>query len=105
MNNTLKQGTTMEQLKSVTDWKKPAHGVWIASLGDMSKELRYTDLAAEGSRIEAINVLGKQEFPFKEGDIKYIINPDGRIMIRIPCAADEKLYGYGQISLRSLRIR
>lgn len=95
MRKTLIYETTMKNLKPVSDWNKPAHGVWIAALGDMSKELRYTDLAAEAPRIESINALGKQDFPFKTGDIKYIINPDGRIMIRIPCAPDEKLYGYG----------
>jgi hypothetical protein len=95
MHSTVKQATTLETLPSIQDWKHAANGVWSASIGDMSKELRYTDLAAEPPRIDRLNTLGDPEFPFEEGAIRYSINPDGRIMVRIPCDPDEKLYGYG----------
>jgi hypothetical protein len=95
ISGSVKQTTTMDALTSKVQWKQAAQGVWLTEIGDMSKELRYTDLAAEAPRLERINKLSKQDFPFKEGDIKTTINPDGRIMIRIPCGPDEKLYGYG----------
>jgi alpha-glucosidase (family GH31 glycosyl hydrolase) len=95
ISGSVKQTTTMDGLTSKVQWKQAAQGVWLTEIGDMSKELRYTDLAAEAPRLERINKLSKQDFPFKEGDIKTTINPDGRIMIRIPCGPDEKLYGYG----------
>jgi alpha-glucosidase (family GH31 glycosyl hydrolase) len=95
MHSTLKQATTIDTLASLSDWKHAANGVWSASIGDMSNELRYTDLAAEPPRIERLNTLGDPEFPFEADAIRYSINPDGRLMIRIPCGADEKLYGYG----------
>jgi alpha-D-xyloside xylohydrolase len=87
--------TTLDTLQSLTDWQQPANGVWISSIGEMSNELRYTDLAAEPPRIDRLNTLGNPEFPFAEGDIRYAINPDGRILVRIPCDPDETLYGYG----------
>ena len=95
MHNTVKQATTIESLATVNDWNQPANGVWITSIGDMSQELRYTDLAAEPPRIERLNTLGDPAFPFEADAIRYSINPDGRLMIRIPCGPDEKLYGYG----------
>ena len=95
IQSTMKQATTIDTLTSVSDWNHPANGVWIAAIGDMSNELRYTDLAAEAPRIDRLNTLGDPDFPFDADAIKYSVNPDGRLMIRIPCAAGEKLYGYG----------
>lgn len=95
MHSSIKQATTIDTLASISDWNQPANGVWIAAIGDMSSELRYTDLAAEPPRIERLNTLGDPEFPFEADAIRYSINPDGRLMIRIPCGPDEKLYGYG----------
>jgi len=95
IQSTMKQATTIDTLRSTSDWKQPANGVWITTIGDMSNELRYTDLAAEAPRIDRLNTLGNPDFPFAADIIKYSINPDGRLMIRIPCASDEKLYGYG----------
>jgi alpha-D-xyloside xylohydrolase len=95
IQSTMKQATTIDTLEVLSDWEHAANGVWIASIGDMSEELRYTDLAAESPRIERLNTLGDPQFPFDPGDIRYSINPDGRMMVRIPCGPDEKLYGYG----------
>ena len=88
IQSTMKQATTIDTLRSASDWKQPANGVWITTIGDMSNELRYTDLAAEAPRIDRLNALGNPDFPFAADTIKYSINPDGRLMIRIPCAPD-----------------
>ena len=85
-----KQATTVATLASVGDWNLPAKGVWIAAIGDMSNELRYTELAAEAPRMDRLNTLGKPDFTFDADAIKYSVNPDGRLMIRIPYTADEK---------------
>jgi len=95
MHSTVKQATTLDTLPVIQDWQHPANGVWSASIGDMTNELRYTDLAAEPPRIERLNTLGDPDFPFEADAIRYSINPDGRVMVRIPCGPDEKLYGYG----------
>ena len=95
MHSTVKQATTLDTLPVIQDWQHPANGVWSASIGDMANELRYTDLAAEPPRIDRLNTLGDPDFPFEADAIRYSINPDGRIMVRIPCGPDEKLYGYG----------
>ena len=90
------QATTLKNLPAVDEWQRPAKGVWSANIGDLSGELRYTELAAEAPRLEALDGLGKPTtFPFPRGAIRYSINPDGRIMVRIPCEPDETLYGYG----------
>ena len=95
IHRSIQQATTMDTLQVMQDWQSPANGVWIGSIGDLSGELRYTDLAAEAPRIERIDALSDPEFPFEAGAIRYAVNPDGRIMVRIPCHPDEKLYGYG----------
>ena len=64
IHSSIKQATTLDMLQAVSDWSRPANGVWIASIGDMSAELRYTDLAAEAPRIDRINTLGDPDFPF-----------------------------------------
>ncbi len=90
-----RHATTLDALLPLEDWQAPAKGVWSATIGDLSKELRYTDLAAEAPRRAALEALGKPSFPFSPKGITYSRNDDGRIMVRIPCAPDEKIYGYG----------
>ena len=89
------QAAGLEDLQPVAAWENPASGVWKATLGEMEGELRYTDMAAEPPRINTINSLSKVGFPFKPGEIQYRISADHKIMVRIPCAPDEKLYGFG----------
>ncbi len=85
----------MADLKPVEAWTKVARGVWRAELGDMGRESHYTDLAAEPPMAEALATLPEQAFPFRPGEITHRIAPDGKIMVRIPAAQDEKLYGLG----------
>ena len=85
----------MSDLKSVESWQNAAPGIWIASLGDMQGELRYTQFAAAPPKHDALNQLSKPKFPFAPSEITYLLTPDNKIMIRIPTGADEKLYGFG----------
>ncbi len=81
-------------LTPVPQWHNPAEGVWKAVIGDMSREIRYTDLAAERPREEAIEELPDAAFPFRADEIVYQV-VGNRIVVRIPAASDEKLYGFG----------
>jgi len=85
----------LDELSPVETWENPANGIWKAELGDMSGELRYTELAAESSKTEALDKLSKTEFPFDEGELTWLRTSDNKIMVRIPTAKDEKLYGFG----------
>ncbi|MHC4517972.1 MAG: TIM-barrel domain-containing protein, partial [Planctomycetota bacterium] len=85
----------LEDLAPVTDWQEKAAGVWQASIGDMDKEIRYTDLAAQPPRKEALAALRRATFPFAAGDIRVLHTDRQEIMVRIPTGPDEKLYGFG----------
>ncbi|MDD2599630.1 MAG: glycoside hydrolase family 31 protein [Kiritimatiellae bacterium] len=85
----------LEDLSQVKDWENPAPGVWKATLGNMKGELRYTDIAAEKPRLEALKELESVPFPFKEGKVGVLVSSDNRVMIRIPASADERLFGFG----------
>ena len=85
----------INDLSPIPNWDQKAKGVWKTELGDLTKELRYTDLAAEAPKWDAINQLSDSPFPFKKGEITHMISQDGKIMIKIPCAPDEKIYGFG----------
>jgi len=85
----------LRDLKPVAPWRNVAPGIWTASMGEMQDELRYTDFAAAPPKNEALDQLSKQKFPFDRGEVTYLITPAGKIMIRIPTDADEKLYGFG----------
>jgi alpha-glucosidase (family GH31 glycosyl hydrolase) len=82
-------------LSPVHEWQQPAAGTWKLELGNADAELRYTDLAAEKPRFKAINSIGKSPFPFAKSAISTLKTSDGKIMVRIPCSADEKIYGFG----------
>jgi alpha-glucosidase (family GH31 glycosyl hydrolase) len=82
-------------LKPIEAWQEVAPGIWTATLGEMESELRYTDYAAAPPKEEALGRLTEQEFPFAAGEVSHLVTPDGKVMIRIPCGADEKLYGFG----------
>jgi len=85
----------LEDLSAVGSWDNPAPGVWKATLGDMKGELRYTDLAAGVPRIDALKELGDMPFPFKKGEVMSLVSPENKVMVHIPSASDEKLFGFG----------
>jgi len=85
----------LSDLSPATAWDNPAPGVWKTSLGDVEDELRYTDIAAAKPRLEALKGLKVISFPFKSGEISCLATPDNKIMVRIPAAKDETLYGFG----------
>ncbi len=87
--------TTIDALQQISNWERVGAGVWSTTIGEMDGELRYTELAAERPRLEALKRLGEAEFPFDPDEIRYEILPDGRLMVRIPLAPDEKIYGFG----------
>lgn len=82
-------------LQPIENWQEIATGVWQGVIGDSSDELRYTDLAAEAPVLNRINQLAPAAFPFEDGAIRYSHDSNDRIMVRIPCEPDEKIYGFG----------
>lgn len=87
--------TGLDELTPLGGWDSIAPGIWRATIGDMEQELRYTDLAAEKPVMETLNQLDKTKFPFSDGEISYLRTSDSRIMIRVPTAKNETLYGFG----------
>ena len=87
-------GTLLTGLDRVKDWENMAPGVWRARIGDSEKELSYTDLAARSPRMEALNRLPEVPFPFAKEPVSSLCN-DGLVHVRIPCGADESIYGFG----------
>ncbi len=85
----------LNDLSPVKNWHEVAEGVWRAELGDLSSEIRYTDLAAAPPRIAALNALSEATFPFSPEAISYLEGPGHKIMVRIPTDEDETLYGFG----------
>ena len=88
-------GSDLNDLSHLKEWDNPVPGVWKASIGDLKNELRYTDIAADKPQMESLGALQPVEFPFKEGEISYLLTPDKTIMVRIPTGKDEKLFGFG----------
>ncbi len=41
----------LEDLKPLTDWEACAAGVWRGTIGDMTEEVRYNDLASQSPRL------------------------------------------------------
>ncbi|MBT3380791.1 MAG: DUF5110 domain-containing protein [Lentisphaerae bacterium] len=78
----------------ISNWEPVANGIWTCELGDMSREQRYSDLAAEPPRLEAIDALSPADFPFIGETPSYLVT-DGKLAVRLPAAADEQIYGFG----------
>ena len=81
-------------LTPIENWQSIANGIWKCELGDMRKELRYSNLASEPPRLDRINSLSPAGFPFFGNILSYQKN-DNKITVRIPTEADEQLYGFG----------
>ena len=90
-----KRPVGLASMTALPSWSKLAPGVWKASAGDMSREIRYTDYAAAPPRAEALAKRPEREFPFKKDAVVYGRTSDGKFVLRIPLAAEEKLYGFG----------
>ena len=82
-------------LAPLSGWAKIAPGIWRAKAGDTSREMRYTDLAAAPPRLDALRARPERDFPFAPGSVEFERTVDGKTVIRVPCAAGEKLYGFG----------
>lgn len=76
-------------------WQDVAHGVWKATLGDHSHEMRYTDLAAAPTKTAALNSLSIERFPFDDKKIRYRVTQDHRVFVHIPMDSGEDVFGYG----------
>ncbi len=85
----------LDELRSDVPWQPVAHGVWQAELGNMSAEVRYTDLAAAPPKLERLNSLPATPFPFRERPIRYRRLPDHRVAVHIPTSTTEQIFGYG----------
>lgn len=83
-----------EHLTPIDHWQSIANGIWRCQIGDMSQEKRYSDLAAHPPRLDRLEAIPPADFPFV-GDMPSYHNDDGKIAVRIPTAADERLYGFG----------
>lgn len=84
----------LTQVKS-SDWTKLAHGVYTKSIGDLSREVRYSDLAAAAPKVDVLNRLPDTPLPKALKELRYRISPDHQIMVRIPTEPGEKVYGFG----------
>ncbi len=82
-------------LTPITSWRKIAPGVWRAEAGDVSREIRYTSLAAAPPRLEALARRDERDFPFAGEPLAWERTADGKTALRVPCGEDEKLYGFG----------
>ena len=89
------RATTLDALTPVTSWAKAAPGIWRATAGDPSREIRYTSLAAEPPRLDALRAKPDSVFPFASDPISFERTADGKTVVRVPCKAGEKLFGFG----------
>ena len=85
----------MEDLTTIDNAEKMAPGIWRVTIGDMSGELRYTDYAAAPPKMEVLNAKSDPAYPFAEAPLSFYQSPDNRIMVRIPAAKSESLFGFG----------
>ncbi len=85
----------LNELNPNIDWKELANGVWTASLGDLTGEIRYTDFAAGPPKTARLNSLTKQAFPFIDRKIRYLVTPDHRTVVHVPTEFGERIYGFG----------
>jgi alpha-D-xyloside xylohydrolase len=94
MNHSV-QAAGMEDLTVADKPLQVAPGVWKISIGDLSEEVRYTDLAAEKPRMDALNNKSRVAYPFKDNPITFYRSRDNRTMVRVPAHKDESLFGFG----------
>jgi alpha-D-xyloside xylohydrolase len=85
----------LKDIQPVGPWSQTAPGIWRATAGNMTGEMRYTDWAAAPPRLEALGRKSPQDFPFSADSLGFQKTPDGKLMVRIPCASGEKLFGFG----------
>ncbi len=91
----LPPGNPPPGLTPVTAWAPIAPGIWRATVGDASRELRYTDLAAAPPRLDALARRSRPPFPFAASPVSFARTADGRVVIRVPSEPGEKLFGFG----------
>ncbi len=82
-------------LEPITQWKKMANGVHVATLGSSTQLHRYSDLAGAPPKWEVLNQLPDAPLTKALKNARYRLNPDRKIMVYIPTDPDEKIYGYG----------
>lgn len=85
----------IEDLETIETWKKLAHGVHVAELGDPEQIARYTDLAGAPPRIETLNTLPDAPLTGALRNARYRVGGDGRLLVHIPTEPDEKIFGFG----------
>ena len=88
-------GAGLEDLTPLTSPSKVAPGIWKVTIGDPSKELQYTDYAANKPKFNELKKKSEKEYPFKKNPISFYKSPDNRIMVRIPADPKESIYGFG----------
>lgn len=91
----ISRGADLRDLKTVDEWEQVASGVWKAELGNLKGEIRYSDFSAASPQLGAMKELPEASFPFASGSIGYLAENGHQVMVRIPTAPDETLYGFG----------
>ncbi len=76
-------------------WTRLARGVHVATLGDLRNETRYSDLAAAPPRLDSLNARVDTGLADALARVRYSIDADGRIAVRIPTETGERIHGYG----------
>ena len=86
----------MSQMTPAGSWQRLAPGIWATIIGTMTNELRYTSLAAAPPVMAALTNMPDAPFPFgKDQPVSFLCTRDHKLVVRIPAAPNEKLYGFG----------
>lgn len=83
-------------------WRQAASGVWRARVGRQAFP-GLLSAAGAAPRMEALGRLGPAPFPLPE-DAAHAERQRGRVVLSLPLAPDERLYGLG-LSFRALEVQ
>jgi len=85
----------LSDLSLVDNWQKLANGVYTTEIGDADAELRYSDLAGAPPKVDVLNTLPDVLLSQALRGARFRIGADNQILVHIPTASDEKIFGYG----------
>lgn len=82
-------------MKSMEAPREIAPGVWSLRLGAPEKEISYTSLADRAPRMKELAAYPARKFPFAPGDMRFTMDGDNNIGLRIPAPPSEEIFGFG----------
>lgn len=85
----------IKDLDEAKNWQKEANGVYKLSVGDTSNEMLYSQLAGAPPKINTLNKLPDLPMTKALKNLKFKVMDDGKVLIHIPTAPGEKVYGFG----------